>query len=95
MSVERKPGPSGSDDLTVKLHVQSLALENLVSPFESDMLELKSPGAQPINPTAAFRTPIPSGSSLDQTITFQIPAATSLEHTTLQITTTCTEEKSR
>ena len=85
LSVERKPGSSKSDELTVRLHVVSLAMEPLVSPFESDMLEIRSPGLQPINPSTSFRLPIPSGESRNQDIVFNIPQGLDLNRATLQI----------
>lgn len=80
VSVDRKRG-----ELVVKLHIQSLAMENLVSPFASDMLEIRSPGLQPIAPSTRFRAPIPSGNSRDQDIVFKVPPALNLDHTTLRI----------
>ena len=85
LSVERKPGSSKSDELTVRLHVVSLAMEPLVSPFESDMLEIRSPGLQPINPSTSFRLPIPSGESRNQDVVFNIPQGLDLNRATLQI----------
>src|ERR1700722_6181050 len=57
LSVERRSGSSKTDELTVRLHVESLAMENLVSPFGSDMLEIAAPGLQPINPSRRFDFP--------------------------------------
>ena len=85
LSVERKSGSSKSDELTVRLHVVSLAMEPLVSPFESDMLEIRSPGLQPISPSTSFRLPIPSGESRNQDVVFNIPQALDLNRATLQI----------
>ena len=85
LSVARKPVSSKRDELTVRLHVESLATEPLVSPFESDMPEIRSPGQQPINPSSPFRLPIPSGNSRNQDIAFSIPSSLHLEGATLQI----------
>jgi hypothetical protein len=85
LSVERKTGSSKSDELTVRLHVVSLAMEPLVSPFESDMLQIRSPGLQPINPSTSFRLPIPSGETRNQDIVFNIPQGLDLNRATLQI----------
>jgi hypothetical protein len=57
VSVERKSGSSGSDELTVKLHVQSLATENMVSPYESGMLEIKARISRPSAPSLPFALP--------------------------------------
>ena len=85
LSVARKPVSSKSDELTVRLHVESLATEPLVSPFESDMLEIRSQELQPINPNTPFRSPIPSGVSRNQDVVFSIPPSLNLDHATLQI----------
>lgn len=85
LSVGRKSVSPDLDELTVRLHVVSLAAESLVSPFESDMLELKSQAQKSINPKTSFHLPIPSGESRDQEIVFRIPSTLSLDHTTLQI----------
>ena len=86
VSVERRRNPSGSDELVVTLHVKSLALENLVSPFESDMFEVRGPGLpQPVSPSVAFHLRIPSGESRDQEVAFNIPSGLSVDHATLRI----------
>lgn len=85
MSVERKSMSLASDQLTLRLHIESLAMEPLVSPFESDMLEIRSPGLQPIAPSAPFRLPIPSGNSRNQDIVFNIPQGLNLNSATLRI----------
>jgi hypothetical protein len=85
LDVDRKPISSERDELIVKLRVKSLATDNLVSPFESNMLEIKSSGLPPINPSTVFNHPIPSGSSLNQDIVFRIPTSVSLKGMTLRI----------
>jgi hypothetical protein len=85
VSVARKPLSSTVDELTVRLHVASLATENLVSPFESDMLDLRSPGLAPIHPKTSFHRSMPAGESEDRDVVFHIPASLILEKTTLQI----------
>ena len=85
LSVARKSVSAMRDELTVRLHVESLATEPLVSPFDSDMLEIRSPGQQPITPSSSFRLPIPSGNSRNQDIAFSIPSSLHLEGATLQI----------
>lgn len=85
LAIERKTASPTADELTLKLHVESLATDPLVSPFESDMLEVTSPELAPINPTRSFRTPIPAGNSRNQNITFRIPSSMKLEHATLRI----------
>lgn len=85
LSVDRKTVSSKSDELVIKLHVASLAMENLSSPFESDMLDVTSPGLQSIKPSTPFRSPVPSGTARDQEIVFSIPPGLDLNHATLRI----------
>lgn len=85
LSMERKAVPSKGEELILKLHIESLAMEPLVSPFESDMLEIRGPGLQPIAPSTAFRRPIPSGESRNQEIVFSIPQGLNLSDATLRI----------
>lgn len=85
LSVDRKPVSSKSDELIVRLHVESLAMENLVSPFESDMLEIRSQGLQPISPSTPFHLPIPSGNNRNHELVLSVPPNLSLKHATLQI----------
>jgi hypothetical protein len=69
----------------VRLHVVSLATENLVSPFSSDMLDVRSPGLEPIDPKKSFHMSIPSGDSENQDIVFNVPASFNLEKAVLHI----------
>jgi len=85
LSIDRKRVSSKLDELTVKLNVKSLAQESLSSPFESDMVELKSEGMEPIKPLKPFRNPLPSGTSRKQEVVFNIPSDLNLDHTSLQI----------
>ena len=85
LSVERRTGQSNGDELIIKLHVESLATETLVSPFGSDMLDINSPGLRPITPSTGFHQPIPSGESRDREIAFNIPTSLSLNQATLRI----------
>ena len=83
--IGRKPISPTHDALTIRLHVESLAMDNAVSPFESDMLELIAPEQAPIYPMTPFRHPVPSGNSRNQDVVFKVPSALSLNHATLQI----------
>lgn len=76
---------TANDVLVVSLHVESLATEGLVSPFESGMFEIGSPDTPPIKPSTPFRSPVPSGNSRDQEIVFSVPSTLSLDHATLRI----------
>ena len=83
-SVDRKKS-TPHDMLVLSLHVESLATDGLVSPFESGMLEIRSPGIPPIKPNTPFRSPIPSGSSRNRDVAFRIPSTLSLDRATLRI----------
>lgn len=73
------------DILVVSLHVDSLATEGLVSPFESGMFEISSPDMPPIKPRTPFHSPVPSGDSRDQEIAFRIPPTLNLNRVNLRI----------
>ncbi len=83
--MDRKPVSPTRDELIIRLHVDSLATEPLVSPFESDMLSLSGWEMEPINPTTKVRHPVPSGNSLNQDVVFSIPTSLDLNRATLQI----------
>ena len=85
ISVERRRLSSTVDELTIKLHIASLAAPNLVSPFASDMLEIRSPDLEPIPPRTAFHTPIPAGESQNKDVLFNIPARLRLDRAFLHI----------
>jgi hypothetical protein len=82
--VDRKK-ETAHDVLIVSLHVESVATEGFVSPFESDMLEISSPDMQPIKPNAPFRSPIPSGNSRNREIGFNVPPTLNLDRASLRI----------
>jgi hypothetical protein len=73
------------DELTLRVRVISLAAANLVTPFQSGMLEVRTQGQEPVQPQRAFSLPVPAGNSRDETISFLIPANLSLEHSNLRI----------
>ena len=85
LAAERKQSSPSNDQLIVRLHIESLAMPPLVSPFESDMLEITSPDLPPINPSTPFKLPLTSGSSRNQEISFRLPAGFSLQDATLRI----------
>jgi hypothetical protein len=85
LAVDRKRSTPATDELTVRLRVVSLAIANLVTPFQSAMLELRSQGLEPINPQHAFSHPIPAGESRDEDIVFMIPSSLSLDRMVLRI----------
>jgi hypothetical protein len=52
--ITRKLDTSGSDELTLRLHIASLALPDLVTPFQSAMLEVRMEGEGAIHPKREF-----------------------------------------
>jgi hypothetical protein len=85
LSSNRKQATPTSDDLTLRLRVVSLAIADLVTPFQSGMLEVRVPSEQPIHPQQAFSHPVPAGNTREEDIVFAIPATVSLDHGTLRI----------
>lgn len=83
-NIQRQKG-SEQDVLVISLHVESLASESLVSPFESDMLEIHSSGMPPVKPSMPFRSPVPSGNSQDREVVFRVPPTLSLDRATSRI----------
>jgi hypothetical protein len=78
-------GSMASDELTLRLRVVSRATDPLVTPFQSAMLELRSEGADPINPAHSFSSPVPAGSSREEDIVFIIPSNLNLDHAALRV----------
>ena len=79
-----RTGPT-SDELSLRLRVVSLAAANLVTPYQSWMLEVRAPGQAPIKPDKSFSSPVPAGNTREDEITFTIPSDLSLDHGTLNI----------
>jgi hypothetical protein len=75
LGVDRKRSTSATDQLTLRLRVVSRAIADLVTPFQSVMLEVRSQGLEPIKPQHSFSHPIPAGESRDEDIVFMIPAS--------------------
>jgi hypothetical protein len=74
-----------SDKLTLRLRVLSHAVADLVTPFQSAMLELRTPGLEPINPEHPFSYPVPAGNSREEDIVFVIPSNLDLDRAVLRI----------
>jgi hypothetical protein len=85
MSTTRKQATPTSDELTLRLRVVSLAAANLVTPFQSGMVEVRTQGQDPIHPQHDFSHPVAAGDSREEDITFTIPPSLSLDHSTLRI----------
>jgi hypothetical protein len=85
MGVVRKQESSASDELVLRLRVVSLAVADLVTPFQSEMLDVRMEGQEPVQPQHAFSHPVPAGNQWDQDVVFSIPSGPSLAHATLRI----------
>jgi hypothetical protein len=83
--ISRKLDTSGSDELTLRLHIASLALPDLVTPFQSAMLEVRMEGEGPIHPKREFSHPVSAGDIWDQDVVFSLPSDASQTHATLRI----------
>jgi len=81
----RTPATPTSDKLTLRLRVVSRAAADLVTPFQSAMLELRTPGLEPINPEHPFSSPVPAGNSREEDIAFLIPSNLNLDRAVLRI----------
>jgi hypothetical protein len=85
LGINRKPGISGSDELTLRLRVASLALPDLVTPFQSVMLEVRTEEQGPIQPEHEFSHPVPAGDHWDQDVVFNLPPNLRQTHAMLRI----------
>jgi hypothetical protein len=81
----RTPATPTSDKLTLRLRVVSRAVADLVTPFQSAMLEFRAPGREPINPEHPFSYPVPAGNSREEDIVFVIPSDLDLNRAVLRI----------
>jgi hypothetical protein len=85
LATNRKRATPTSEELTLRLRVVSLAAADLVTPFQSGMVEVRTPGQDPIHPQHAFSHPVAAGTSREEDIAFTIPSGLSLDHGTLRI----------
>ena len=85
LGIERKPGISGSDELTLRLRVASLALPDLVTPFQSVMLEVRTEEQGSIQPEHEFSHPVPAGDHWDQDVVFNLSPNWRPTHAVLRI----------
>jgi hypothetical protein len=85
LAVDRKRGVSASDELTLRLRVVSLAMADLVTPFQSAMLDVRVDGQEPIRPQHEFSHPVPAKDHWDEDVVFTIPSSVNLAHAALRI----------
>jgi hypothetical protein len=81
----RTPATPASDKLTLRLRVVSRAAADLVTPFQSAMLEFRTPGLEPIDPEHPFSYPVPAGNSREEDVVFVIPSNVDLDRAVLRI----------
>lgn len=79
------PADSTAEKLTLRLRVVSHAVADLVTPFQSAMLELHLKDREPILPEHPFSHPVSAGSSREEDIAFVIPSGARVDHPTLRI----------
>jgi hypothetical protein len=85
LTVSRTALTSTADKLTLGMRVVSHAIGDLVTPFQSAMLEVRTHALQPINPEHPFSYPVRAGNSQDEDIVFVIPSDLDLDQTVLRI----------
>ena len=85
MAANRIAATPTSDKLTLRLRVVSHAVADLVTPFQSVMLEVRTPGLDPIAPEHPFSRPVPAGNTRDEDIAFIVPASLNLDRTALRV----------
>jgi len=85
LSIERKKQTSTSDQLTLRVHVISMAFADLVTPFQSTMVEVNLVGHEPIQPQHPFSHPVAAGTEWNQDIDFSIPSGPTLHGAALRI----------
>ena len=85
LNIDRKRSTPETDEVTLRLRVVSRAIANLVTPFESAMLDVRARGLEPINPQHSFSYPVPAGESRNEDIVFMIPSNLTLDRMALRI----------
>jgi hypothetical protein len=83
LSATRTAATPGSDKLTLRVRVVSRAVADLVTPFQSSMLEVRSQGLEPIHPQQPFSDPVPAGNSRDEDVVFIIPTSLNVDNAIL------------
>jgi len=85
LSATRTPATSTSDKLTLRIRLVSHAAADLVTPFQSAMLEVRSQGLTPINPEHPFSYPTQAGDSREEDVVFIVPSSLDLDRAVLRI----------
>ena len=74
-----------SDKLTLHLRAVRRAMGDFVTPLQYVMLEVCTPGLEPIAPEHPFSRPLPAGNSRDEDIAFIVPASLNLDRAVLRV----------
>jgi len=85
MAANRVQATPTSDNLIFHLRVASHAMADIVTPFQSAMLEVRAQGLEPINPEHPFSYPVHAGDTRDEDIAFRVPSTLNLVHAVLRI----------
>ena len=74
LKADRVAATPTSDKLTLRVRVVSRAVADLVTPFQSEMLEVRSEGLEPIGPDRAFSYPVAAGDTREEDVVFTVPS---------------------
>ena len=74
-----------SDKLTLSLRVASRAMGDFVTPLQYVMLEVHTPGLDPIALEHPFSHPVPAGATRDEDVVFVVPSGFSPDRSFLRI----------
>lgn len=85
LKADRATATPTSDKLTLRVRVVSRAVADLVTPFQSEMLEVRSDGLEPIGPDRAFSYPVPAGDTRDEDVVFTIPRGLKVDGAILRV----------
>jgi hypothetical protein len=74
-----------SDKLTLRLRVASRAVGDFVTPLQYVLLEVYTPGLDPIASEHSFSNPLPAGTTRDEDVAFVVPSSFALDRSFLRI----------
>jgi hypothetical protein len=60
-------------------------MADLVTPFQSAMLEVRAQGLDPISPEQPFSYPVHAGDTRDEDIAFMVPSSLNIDQAVLRI----------
>lgn len=85
LKADRATATPTSDKLTLRVRVVSRAMADLVTPFQSEMLEVRSEGLEPIGPDRAFSYPVAAGDTREEDVVFTVPSGLKVDGAVLRI----------